>query len=123
MKPTTTDGAPRGGLFLKGAGGAVLALPFLESLAPRRAAGADAPTPPKRFIVLKSFSTQLVQEWYPRFTGNGYALKDSKYAGTSKADGTTLLTQKLVQRQELHLGAAHRLPDVDRASPASSGRR
>ena len=63
--------------------GAVLALPFLESLAPREAAG-QAATPPKRFIVLKSFSTQLVQEWYPRFTGNGYALKDSKYAGAAR---------------------------------------
>ena len=82
-------------LFLKGAGGAVLAMPFLESLAPRNAAGQTA-TPPKRFIVLKSFSTQLVQDWYPRFTGNGYQLKDTKYAGSSKADGTTLLTQKLV---------------------------
>jgi hypothetical protein len=79
--------------FLKGAGGATLAMPFLESLLPRTAA-AQAMTPPKRFIVLKSFSTQLVQEWYPRFTGNGYQLKDSKYSG-SKADGTTLLTQKL----------------------------
>ena len=46
--------------------------------------------------MLKSFSTELVQEWYPRFHGNGYVLKDSKYPGTSKADGTTLLTQKLV---------------------------
>jgi hypothetical protein len=82
-------------LFLKGAGGAVLAMPFLESLVPREAAGQTV-TPPKRFIVLKSFSTQLVQEWYPRFTGNGYQLKDTKYAGSSKADGTTLLTQKLV---------------------------
>jgi hypothetical protein len=81
-------------MFLKGAGGAVLALPFLESLAPRRALGQTA-TPPRRFIVLKTFSTQLVSEWYPRFTGNGYQLKDSKYSG-SKADGTTLLTQKLV---------------------------
>jgi hypothetical protein len=80
--------------FLKGAGGAALAMPFLESLLPRTAS-AQALTPPKRFIVLKTFSTQLVQEWYPRFTGNGYQLKDSKYSG-SKADGTTLLTQKLV---------------------------
>src|SRR4029077_11158828 len=61
---------------------------------PRQAAG-QAITPPRRFIVLKSFSTQLIQEWYPRFTGNGYVLKDSKYTG-NKADGTTLLTQKLV---------------------------
>jgi len=80
--------------LLRGAAGAVLALPFLESLTPREAAGQSI-TPPRRFIALKSFSTQLVKEWYPKFTGNGYALKDSKYSG-SKADGTTLLTQKLV---------------------------
>ena len=49
-------------------------MPFLESLAPRLATGQTA-TPPKRFIVLKSFSTQLIKEWYPRFTGNGYALQ------------------------------------------------
>jgi hypothetical protein len=81
-------------MFLKGAGGAALALPFLESMLPR-SASAQTATPPKRFIVLKTFSTQLVQEWYPAFTGNGYQLKNSKYSG-SKADGTTLLTQKLV---------------------------
>ncbi|MFZ5889433.1 MAG: DUF1552 domain-containing protein [Myxococcota bacterium] len=80
--------------FLRGAAGAMLALPFFESLLPRSAVG-QTMTPPRRFIVLKSFSTQLVKEWYPRFTGNGYALKNSKYSG-SKADGTTLLTQKLV---------------------------
>jgi len=79
--------------FLRGVGGATLALPFLESLAPRDAAAQAAPA--RRLIVLKSFSTQLVQEWYPRFTGNGYVLKDSKYPGTTKADGTTLLTQPL----------------------------
>lgn len=81
--------------FLAGAGGAMLALPFLESLAPRRAGAQAAPTPPRRLIVMKSFSTQLVKEWHPRFSGNGYQLKDSKYPGTSKADGTTLLTQPL----------------------------
>ncbi|HEX7671875.1 MAG TPA: hypothetical protein VF395_19910, partial [Polyangiaceae bacterium] len=81
-------------LFLRGAAGAVLALPFLESLLPREAA-AQAVTAPKRLIVLKSFSTQLIKEWYPAFTGNGYALKNSKYTD-SKGDGTTLLTQKLV---------------------------
>lgn len=80
-------------LLLRGAGGAVLALPFLQSLLPRTA-GAQATTTPKRFIVFKTFSTQLIKQWYPAFTGNGYALKDSKYSG-SKADGTTLLTQKL----------------------------
>ena len=80
--------------FLRGAAGALLALPFLSSLEGREAFG-QAAAPPKRFIVLKTFSTQLVKEWYPSFSGNGYALKNSKYTG-SKADGTTLLTQKLV---------------------------
>jgi Protein of unknown function (DUF1552) len=80
---------------LRGAGGATLALPSLGSLIPKFAEGA-APGNAKCFIVLKSFSTQLVKEWYPRLTGNGYALKDSKYPGSSKADGTTLLTRSLV---------------------------
>jgi hypothetical protein len=80
-------------LFLRGAGGAVLALPFLQSLSPR-AAGAQATSLPKRFIVFKTFSTQLIKQWYPTFSGNGYALKSSKYKD-SKSDGTTLLTQKL----------------------------
>ena len=75
MKPTRR-------LFLKGAGGAVLAMPFLESLAPRDAAGQTV-TPPKRFIVLKSFSTQLVQEWYPRFTGKVTLSVSGLPAGTT----------------------------------------
>jgi hypothetical protein len=79
--------------FLRGVGGATLALPFLESLMPRHAAAQVVPA--KRLIVLKSFSTQLIQEWYPRFSGNGYGLKDAKFPGTTKADGTTLLTQPL----------------------------
>ena len=80
-------------------------------------------TPPKRFIVLKSFSTQLVQEWYPRFTGNGYQLKDTKYAGSSKADGTTLLTQKLVSGKKYTRGRRSPTSRRRRGSRASSGRR
>ena len=71
----------------------LLALPFLQSLLPK-AAGAQAATAPKRFIVLKIFSTQLIKQWYPTFQGNGYALKNSKY-NDSRGDGSTLLTQKL----------------------------
>lgn len=78
-------------MFLRGAGGAVLALPFLPSLAPRGAAAA-AEAGPKRFICLKSFSTQLIRSWYPALEGNGYVLRDSRYTG-SKADGTTLLSE------------------------------
>jgi len=84
-------------LFLRGAGGALLALPFLQSLLPK-AAGAQAMTAPKRLIVFKSFSTQLIKQWYPAFTGNGYQLKNSKYSD-SRGDSTTLLTQKLAAGQ------------------------
>lgn len=79
--------------FLRGAAGALVALPFLESLLPRELR-AQAVTPPKRLIVMKSFSTQLIKEWYPAFTGNGYALKNDRYSD-SRGDGTTLLTQQL----------------------------
>jgi hypothetical protein len=80
-------------VFLRGAGGAMLALPFLESLLPRHLQAGGVPAP-KRFITFKTFSTQLIKKWYPSMDGNGYTLKDSVYGG-SKADGTTLLTQQL----------------------------
>jgi Protein of unknown function (DUF1552) len=85
--------APSRRMFLRGLGGAALALPLLESLLPR-SVGAQGATAPKRFITFKSFSTQLIKQWYPAFEGNGYTLKDSVYSG-SKADGTTRLTQQL----------------------------
>jgi Protein of unknown function (DUF1552) len=94
-KPTSKSFSRR--LLLRGAGGAALALPWLPSLLPKTAAAAAA-KPPKRLIVMKSFSTQLIRKWYPAFTGNGYVLKDTKYKD-SKADGTTLLSQKLVSGQ------------------------
>ncbi len=92
--------APRGALFdplsrrlFLGGAGALIALPALESLLPRSATAQSA-SDPKRFICMKSFSTQLIKSWYPRFSGNGYQLKDDVYSG-SKADGTTLLTEPL----------------------------
>jgi hypothetical protein len=77
-------------LFLGGAG-ALLALPTLESLLPR-VVSAQSTGDPKRFICMKSFSTQLIKSWYPSFTGNGYELKN--YGG-NKNDGTTALTLEL----------------------------
>jgi hypothetical protein len=77
-------------IFLRGTAGASLALPFLDSVTEATAQTAA----PRRFIVLKSFSTQLIKQWYPSLNGNGYELKDSVYSG-SKADGTTLLTEPL----------------------------
>lgn len=80
-------------LFLGGAGGILVALPVLDSLTPRTAQAAGS-TDPRRFICMKSFSTQDIKSWYPRLSGNGYQLKDDVYGG-SKADGTTLLTAPL----------------------------
>jgi hypothetical protein len=77
--------------FLRGTGAAVLAVPFLESIATKEALAQQAP---KRLIVLKTFSTQVIDEWYPTMSGNGYQLHDAVYSG-NKADGTTLLTQSL----------------------------
>ena len=78
-------------MFLEGALGATLAIPFLESLLPKVARGAAA-APIKRLIVMKTYSTQIIFDWYPSLKGNGYILKDDKYTG-NKADGTTLLTK------------------------------
>jgi hypothetical protein len=77
---------------LRGLGGAALTMPLLSSLAPRGAAAAPAA---RRFIVIKSFSTQLISDWYPSFQGNGYVLHDARYGGSSKADGTTLLSRPI----------------------------
>ncbi|MEZ4237429.1 MAG: DUF1552 domain-containing protein [Myxococcota bacterium] len=77
--------------LLRGAGGALLAVPLLESMASRAAL---AQPPPKRLIVMKSFSTQLIREWYPTLRGNGYQLHDEVYSDW-KADGTTLLHEPL----------------------------
>lgn len=93
-------GAPRGvlqdpfsrRLFLGGAG-TLVALPVMESLLPR-SASAQSSADPKRFVCMKSFSTQLIKRWYPSMAGNGYQLKDDVYSG-NKADGTTLLTEAL----------------------------
>lgn len=49
---------------LRGLGGAAIALPWLEVFAPRRAA-ADAPLPPKRFIVMFSANGTLPTRWAP----------------------------------------------------------
>lgn len=80
-------------LFLTGVGGALVALPALDSLRPTTAR-AQTTTDPKRFVCFKSFSTQLIKSWYPSMAGNGYQLRDAVYGG-NKADGTTLLTAPL----------------------------
>ena len=100
-------------MFLKGAGGAVLALPFLESLCPaaRARADGDAAQAVHRPQDVQHPAGQGV---VPALHRQRLPAEGQQYSGSSKADGTTLLTQKLVSRQELHLGPARRLPDADR---------
>lgn len=85
-------------MFLQGAGGLLLAIPFLESLVPglARAGGGAA----KRFVAIKSYSTQNIIDWYPTLNGNGYSVRP--YTGSPKQDGTTILTQSLSQSSGSH---------------------
>jgi hypothetical protein len=53
MRPRSTNGATRR-MFLRGTGGALLAIPFLDSLAPRGARAGGTPGLPRRFA---AFST------------------------------------------------------------------
>ena len=54
-------------MFLTGAGGAVLAMPLLSSLLPRElrsVAQAGGPTPPRRFLALKTYNGMPVDEFW-----------------------------------------------------------
>ncbi|HWA78010.1 MAG TPA: DUF1552 domain-containing protein [Polyangiaceae bacterium] len=79
-------------LFLQGLG-ACLALPVLPSLSRRAAAETLAPKP-RRFFAIKSYSTQHLINWYPRFGGQGYRVRPFR-PNDGSADGTTLLDRKL----------------------------
>ena len=92
-------------LFLQGACGAFLALPWLPSLAPREVraqAGARAP----RFIAIKSYSTQNIRDFYPSRPVSGYTLRqyggDEKGGGNGKNDGTLALAQDLAESSGRH---------------------
>lgn len=80
-------------LFLQGLGGACLALPILPSLLGRAAAASPQPTP-RRFFAIKSYSTQHLVNWYPRYAGHGFRVRPFR-ANDGSADGTTLLERKL----------------------------
>ena len=59
--------------FLRGAAGFTLALPVLDSLAPRDASAQSSPTQP-RFVVMTSISkgTTCGQIFYDFYWGNGF---------------------------------------------------
>jgi hypothetical protein len=80
-------------VFLHSAGGALLGLPFLESLLPREVAAQSAPVA-KRLVAIRSCSGQFVTDWFPTATPAGYQLRDAMYGGP-RADGTTALNDAL----------------------------
>ncbi|MGH8311379.1 MAG: hypothetical protein ACRETX_16500, partial [Steroidobacteraceae bacterium] len=85
--------------FLIGSGGAFLALPPLPSLFARLSPAKTAR--PLRFFAIKSYSTQRLVDWYPRFAGNGYRVRPFD-PSSGKADGTTILNQKLDEPSGRH---------------------
>ncbi len=72
---TTSQHALNRRQFLR-AGSAVLALPFLEALAPRLARGAAA-TPPKRMVCIMTNTGLLPENFWPKQTGK--AFEPSRY--------------------------------------------
>ncbi len=84
-------------LFLTGAGGTVLALPWLSSLLPRsirREVGAQPASIPKRFVAIKTYSGAPVLDWYPRQAPPGYS--------THGVDGTVVASQRLAEPTGRH---------------------
>lgn len=84
-------------LFLTGAGGAALALPWLPSLLPRAMrtkAHAQDPVVPKRFIALKTYNGSPVLDWYPTVAPAGYS--------THSVDGTVALNDALPEPTGRH---------------------
>ncbi|MBX7116127.1 MAG: DUF1552 domain-containing protein [Myxococcaceae bacterium] len=87
-------------MFLFGAGGAALGIPFLPSLLPRTA-NAQTMVQPKRFIAMKSQSGQIAKEWYPSTVPTGYRLRDAVFPDTNgKKDGTTFLHTALPENSK-----------------------
>jgi hypothetical protein len=92
-------------MFLRGASGALLALPWLPSLLPREVR-AQASTNPLRFVTIKSYSTQNIRDFYPSRALSGYTLRnygaDESGGGNGKNDGTLALSQPLAESSGRH---------------------
>ena len=104
--------------FLRGSSGALLAVPVLTSLWPRAALAAK-PAPPRRFIAVKSYSSQRVIDWYPRFEGQGYQVRPFA-AGNGQFDGSTICPDALpeahARRSDGRLSLGHRAKLVELAA-------
>jgi hypothetical protein len=80
--------------FLRGLGGIALALPFLESMAPRRIAAAP-PTAPKRFVIVFQMAGVQRERFYPKNHG---ALTAASLSGTSLEPLASFATKLLIPR-------------------------
>lgn len=91
-------------MFLQGLGGAVLAMPFLPSLLKK--AEAQAVPRRKRFVAIKSYSTQNIRDFYPSRALSGYTLRpyggNETSGGNGKSDGTLALNQNLAESSGRH---------------------
>ena len=84
---------------LRGFGGVVLGLPFLEALAPRQA-GAQAETAMTRFGVFFCCNGVNMERWFPK--GDFGALTDAHLAGTSN-EALTPFRSKLLFPRGVHM--------------------
>ena len=57
--------------FLRSAG-AVLTLPFLEALAPRKAHSAEPSAPPRRMVCIMTNTGLIPENFFPKMTGRDY---------------------------------------------------
>jgi len=63
-------------LFLKGIGGAALAVPFLSSLAEQQAKAQSAATPPKRLVIFYTHNGCLTNRWFPAIEDGALTASD-----------------------------------------------
>ena len=82
-------------MFLKGAGGATLAAPFLSSLA-EKDAKAQSATMPKRSVIFHTHNGCLTNRWFPKVS-NG-ALTPEAFEGTTLAPLAPLASKLLFPR-------------------------
>jgi len=83
--------------FLQGLGGAALALPFMESVLPRSARGAEPSEPIKRFVLLKVWNAPPVRRMWPTSPGLAGNYTVRPYGGGALEDGTTALQDVIEQ--------------------------
>ena len=111
-------------LFLQGAGGACLSLPWLASLVSTKANA--APPGSQRFIGIKTWNVPPVRRWHPTTTGlaGNYSVRPYS-VNTAGQDGTTILQQQIAEPTGTANGTYHAssapLSDLISTSTSAAG--